>query len=356
MTDIESIVFGKPNSLLCPPASQSNAIQEVPQVLESFAGGDLLREDTFVMGELLGGENQSISTMMESSEHLEGQSIPNESFVHTGLLSANVNDHEVDHLLHKDKTKSSPMSRIFLTRKPRRRERLIPRTGVSVDNNGKFRQLLDVPIHRLLDDLSVSAAAKLVQSDVQPAVADVAGPSDLIATADASLWVDRYRPQRFTDLLGDDRVHREVMAWVKEWDWCVFGRRKARGRKRPRDEDGDNSDEWRRPQEKLLLLSGPPGLGKTTLAHVVAQHAGYSVFEINASDARSADVVDERIRPALESGSAVGSTKPILVVIDEIDGATGGSDNSGGFIHKLIQLTYDKSKKKGECLCPQSFY
>lgn len=29
-------------------------------------------------------------------------------------------------------------------------------------------------------------------------------------------------------------------------------------------------------------MSGPPGLGKTTLAHVVAKQAGYNVFEINA--------------------------------------------------------------------------
>jgi hypothetical protein len=42
-----------------------------------------------------------------------------------------------------------------------------------------------------------------------------------------------------------------------------------------------------------------------------------------SSDARSGQVVDERIRPALESGYAVGSSKPVLVVIDEIDGATG---------------------------------
>lgn len=45
------------------------------------------------------------------------------------------------------------------------------------------------------------------------------------------------------------------------------------------------------------------------------------------SDARSAQVIDERIRPALESGSAVGSVKPVLLIIDEIDGATGGGDN-----------------------------
>lgn len=45
------------------------------------------------------------------------------------------------------------------------------------------------------------------------------------------------------------------------------------------------------------------------------------------SDARSGSIVDDRIRPALESGSAVGSDKPVLLVIDEIDGATGAGEN-----------------------------
>jgi replication-associated recombination protein RarA len=30
------------------------------------------------------------------------------------------------------------------------------------------------------------------------------------------------------------------------------------------------------------LISGPPGLGKTTLAHIIAKRAGYNFIEMNA--------------------------------------------------------------------------
>lgn len=49
--------------------------------------------------------------------------------------------------------------------------------------------------------------------------------------------------------------------------------------------------------------------------------------DILPSDARSGHVIDERIRPTLEAGSRVGSKKPVCVIIDEIDGATGAGDN-----------------------------
>jgi chromosome transmission fidelity protein 18 len=65
-----------------------------------------------------------------------------------------------------------------------------------------------------------------------------------------TLWVDRYRPQRFTDLVGNEKVARDAMIWLKEWDFCVFG--KSKGKKRSRDgEENVNTDEFRRPQEKV---------------------------------------------------------------------------------------------------------
>ena len=33
---------------------------------------------------------------------------------------------------------------------------------------------------------------------------------------------------------------------------------------------------------QILLISGPPGLGKTTVAHIIAHVAGYHTVEVNA--------------------------------------------------------------------------
>lgn len=116
-----------------------------------------------------------------------------------------------------------------------------------------------------------------------------------------------------------------------------------------------------RPKERILLLSGPPGYGKTTLAQIVARQAGYRTLEINASDDRNAGTVTSRIKNAIDAGSGLGSEgRPTCVVIDEVDGASGGGDavctfipcqelNSGAELHqKLDQVDSGRTRKKEE--------
>ena len=93
-------------------------------------------------------------------------------------------------------------------------------------------------------------------------------------------------------------------------------------------EIAEEFDKLGRPEQKIVLISGPPGLGKTTLAHIVARHVGYSVQEMNASDDRSPEAFKNKIEAACQTKSVMGEDpRPNCLVIDEIDGATAPAIN-----------------------------
>ncbi|KAJ7062975.1 hypothetical protein B0H15DRAFT_873158, partial [Mycena belliarum] len=46
---------------------------------------------------------------------------------------------------------------------------------------------------------------------------------------------------------------------------------------------------------RAVLITGPPGIGKTTSAHMVARLEGYTPVELNASDARSKKLVESSV-------------------------------------------------------------
>ena len=73
----------------------------------------------------------------------------------------------------------------------------------------------------------------------------------------------------------------------------------------------------------MILLCGPPGTGKTTLAHIIAKHCGYRPLEVNASDDRSPDALREVLARATQNATIGSDKRPNCIIFDEIDGIYG---------------------------------
>ena len=74
-------------------------------------------------------------------------------------------------------------------------------------------------------------------------------------------------------------------------------------------------------QIESFCFSGPPGVGKSTLAHIVARLCGYRPLEVNGSDERSTSVLKERILRTMESNtldlsSEKGKARPKCLILD----------------------------------------
>ena len=90
--------------------------------------------------------------------------------------------------------------------------------------------------------------------------------------------------------------------------------------------------------KKAVILYGPAGTGKTSLAYALAHENNCEILELNASDLRNREQLDKILKPASEQQSLSGRNKVLLV--DEADGL---STADRGGLPELISLV-EKTK------------
>jgi len=120
------------------------------------------------------------------------------------------------------------------------------------------------------------------------------------------LLVDKYKPKEIKDIIGHKDGIQQIMSWLQSWEKGY-------------------------PEMRGVLVTGPPGIGKTSTVHIIAKSCGYHVVEYNASDTRSISVLRGMIALGIKR------LRKEIIVMDEVDGL---SERGGvGEIATIIKKT-----------------
>jgi len=107
------------------------------------------------------------------------------------------------------------------------------------------------------------------------------------------IWVEKYRPQQIEECILPDHIKKTFQDFV---------------------------DQGEIPN---MLLSGPPGIGKTTVAKALCKELGVDYYVINGSDeGRFLDTVRNNAKNFASTVSLTSDSKHKVIIIDEADNTT----------------------------------
>src|SRR3989344_2705199 len=114
--------------------------------------------------------------------------------------------------------------------------------------------------------------------------------------SDSSIWIEKFRPKKFEDVIGQDKIVGRIKAFVE--------------------------------QKNLphLLFSGPAGVGKTSLILTAARELygenwRQNILETNASDSRGIDTIRNEVKDFARTKS-IGNVPFKICILDEADALT----------------------------------
>ena len=112
------------------------------------------------------------------------------------------------------------------------------------------------------------------------------------------MWSEKYRPQNISEMIGNEDSRTILVEWFEKW----------------------------KKGTKPILIVGPPGIGKTTIANLISKQFDYDMISLNASDVRSKSKINEILSPVLGNVSVLGNP---MIFVDEVDGIHGRADFGG---------------------------
>ncbi|KAK6439217.1 DNA replication factor C complex subunit Rfc1 [Oleoguttula sp. CCFEE 5521] len=152
---------------------------------------------------------------------------------------------------------------------------------------------------------------------------------------DSRLWTVRYAPTQLTQICGNKSQVDKLARWLRAFPKSQRTKFKLPG--------PDGSGTFR-----AVMIHGPPGIGKTTAAHLVAKLEGYDIVETNASDTRSKKLIESGMKSILSTTSLNGyfahdpsevdaGKKKIVLIMDEVDGLSAGDRGGVGAIAAMAK-------------------
>ncbi|GAT26619.1 chromosome transmission fidelity factor [Aspergillus luchuensis] len=155
---------------------------------------------------------------------------------------------------------------------------------------------------------------------------------------DDRLWTTKYAPTSMNMICGNKGVVEKLQNWLRDWHKNA----KAGFNKPGKDGSG---------MYRSVMIHGPPGIGKTTAAHLVAKLEGYDVVETNASDTRSKKLVENGLLGVLDTTSLQGyfsgvgkkvesAKKNLVLIMDEVDGMSAGDRGGVGALASIAKKTH----------------
>lgn len=149
-----------------------------------------------------------------------------------------------------------------------------------------------------------------------------------ISENQGELWTTKYQPKKISDLIGNKTNINKLITWLDDWNSVVLeGKTKKVETKFHRGQ----RPTFENVNARACLITGDPGIGKTSSVRLIAKLKGYKTYETNASDQRNKLAINKNAGFMFDNKTLFGGElqEKNLIIMDEVDGMSGNEDRGG---------------------------